>query len=111
MREIENNKPHSVNFQAIPPKTIQDESSEINSAVVQQQSNNINDLSALPSASLGQSQVSSSDSIAKDMKFFERNPELATAIIKAIDTYAQTHTDDETLQFLEKAHQELVNKK
>ena len=105
MREIDNNNINSVNFQNIQ-KPIQEEAV----AVQPIETREINDLSGMPAASLGKTQVSS-DNIEGDMKFLEKNPALAKAITQAIDKYAQTHTEDETLQMIEKAHQEFVAKK
>jgi hypothetical protein len=45
------------------------------------------------------------------MKFLEKNPAIAKAIIQAVDKYAETHTEEETIQMLEKTHQEFVSKK
>ena len=73
-------------------------------------SKEIKDLANVPEATLGKSQISS-DSIESDMKFLEKNPKLAMAINQAIDNYAETHTEDETMKMLEKCHQEFVAKK
>ena len=69
----------------------------------------IKDLSNMPAASLGKSQVAS-DSLESDMKFLEKNPGLVEGLNKAIDNYAQTHSEEETLQMIEKMHQEFVKK-
>lgn len=109
MREIDNNKPNStVNFQGIPKPAQEEPIAEAQQTA--HETKELNDLSAMPAASLGQSQVTS-DSIGSDMKFLEKNPAIANAIMQAVDKYAQTHTEDETLQMLEKAHQEFVSKK
>lgn len=109
MREIDNNKPNSINFTAIP-RTAQDEPAVEVKPVSAQETKELNDLSAMPAASLGKSQVTS-DSIEGDMKFLEKNPAIAKAIIQAVDKYAETHTEEETIQMLEKTHQEFVSKK
>lgn len=109
MREIDNNKISSVNFQNIQ-KPVQEGAVPEVPSQQPKETKEINDLSAMPAASLGKSQVSS-DSIEGDMKFLEKNPALASAITQAIDKYAETHTEDETLQMIEKAHQEFVVKK
>ena len=64
----------------------------------------------MPAAALGKSQIAS-DSIESDMKFFEKNPQLAQELNDAVDKYAETHTEEETLKLLEKTHQEFVAKK
>ena len=109
MREIDNNNINSVNFKGIQ-KPVQEETVSGIQPQQPKETKEINDLSSMPAASLGKSQVSS-DSIEGDMKFLEKNPALAKAITQAIDKYAQTHTEDETLQMIEKAHQEFVAKK
>ena len=38
------------------------------------------------------------------------NPGLVEGLNKAIDNYAQTHSEEETLQMIEKMHQEFVKK-
>ena len=110
MREIDNNKPNStVNFQGIQ-RPVQEEPVAEATSATPQETKELNDLSAMPAASLGQSQVTS-DSVGSDMKFLEKNPAVAKAIMQAVDKYAETHTEEETLQMLEKAHQEFVSKK
>lgn len=111
MREIDNNKLNSVNFTGIQ-KASNDGNEIPETPVVPTETKELNDLSAIPAASLGKSQVSAvEDSTARDMKFLEENPALAKALIESIDKYAETHTADETLQLIEKAHQEFVSKK
>ena len=63
----------------------------------------------MPAASLGKSQVAS-DSLESDMKFLEKNPKLAEELNKAIDNYAENHSEEETIQMIEKMHQEFVVK-
>lgn len=108
MREIDNNK-MGINFQGIP-KPVQEDVVVETTPQQPKETKEINDLSAMPAASLGKSQVSS-DSIEGDLKFLEKNPAIAEAILKAVDKYAETHTEEETLQMIEKAHQEFVAKK
>ena len=113
MREVNNDKPNSpYSFTEIQkPVQAQEESPAVQTPATPQKTENLKDLSAMPAATLGQSQVTSADSIGRDMKFLEKNPAVAAAIMQAVDNYAKTHTEEETLLFLEKAHQELVNKK
>ena len=70
----------------------------------------IKDLANMPAASLGKSQVAS-DSIEGDLKFLEKNPELVAKLNQVIDEYAANHSEEETLQMIEKMHQEFVAKK
>ena len=109
MREINNNKMNSVNFkgiQKVPSETPVPTEASAPAA----ESMDMKDLGKIPAASLGQSLVAS-DSIESDMKFLEKNPVLVAELNKAIDEYADKHGDEETLQMIEKMHQEFVAKK
>lgn len=108
MREIDNNKLNRVNFQSIPKMPAGPIETAETEPIISQEGTEFNDLSALPSATLGKSQVIAPEGTETDMKFFEENPELASAIIDAVDNYAQNHSEEETLQMLEKCHQEFV---
>lgn len=113
MREVNNDKPNSaLNFTGIPRSAQpQEEPNPAPAQVSPQGTQELKSLSAMPTAFLGQSQVTSADSIGRDMKFLEKNPAVAAAIMQAVDDYAKTHTAEETLLFMEKAHQEFANKK
>ncbi|MCM1338853.1 MAG: hypothetical protein NC191_04220 [Muribaculaceae bacterium] len=110
MREINNNR-NSVNFQGIqkaPAETpVQAEAA---AQVPANEPKEIKDLGKMPAASLGKTLIAS-DSIESDMKFLEKNPALAAELNKAIDKYAESHSEEETLQMIEKMHQEFVAKK
>lgn len=108
MREIDN-KINSLNFKGIQ-KPAAEEPAVQEAPQVQAETKEIKDLSNMPAAALGKSQVAS-DSLESDMKFFEKNPQLAQELNDAIDKYAETHTEEETLKLLEKTHQEFVAKK
>lgn len=108
MREIDNNI-NSVNFKGIQ-KPVTEEVTTVETATTASDSKEVKDLSAMPAATLGKSQVSS-DSLESDMKFLAKNPKLVEELNNAIDNYAQTHTEEETLQLMEKVHQEFVAKK
>ncbi|MBQ8459828.1 hypothetical protein IJ541_06970 [bacterium] len=108
MREIDN-QINNLNIKGIQ-RPVSEEPAVQEVPQVQPETREITDLAGMPSASLGKSQISS-DSIESDMKFMEKNPGVAAALTQAIDKYAQTHTEDETLQLIEKAHQEFVAKK
>ena len=108
MREIDNNI-NSVNFKGIQ-KPVTEEVTTAETAAASTDSKEVRDLSAMPAATLGKSQVSS-DSLESDMKFLAKNPKLVEELNNAIDNYAQTHTEEETLQMMEKVHQEFVAKK
>lgn len=108
MREIDN-KINSVNFKGIQkPAQVENpqESNVANPVDVKE----INDLVNVPEATLGKSQISS-DSIENDMKFLDKNPKLAKALNDAIEQYSKTHSEEETIKFLDKVHQEFVAKK
>lgn len=108
MREIDNNI-NNVNFKGIQ-KPAQPEAIIETAPVNPAEAKEIKDLANVPEASLGKSQVST-DSIENDMKFLEKNPELAMALNNAIDNYAKNHGEEDTLKMLEKMHQEFVAKK
>lgn len=109
MREIDNNKMNSVNFKGIQKPALDETVAETTPAVPAE-TKEISDLSAMPAATLGKSQVSS-DSLESDMKFLEKNPKLAEELNKAIDKYAENHSEEETIKMIEKMHQEFVVKK
>ena len=98
MREIDNNI-NSVNFKGIQ-KPVQPETVQEETPVSPTESKEIKDLANVPE-----------DSIENDLKFLEKNPKLAQELNRAIDNYAKTHTEDETLKMNEKVHQEFVAKK
>ena len=109
MREIDNNKMNSVNFKGIQKPVLEEPVAE-SAPAVPAETKEISDLSAMPAAALGKSQVSS-DSLENDMKFLEKNPKLAEELNKAIDKYAEEHSEEDTLKMIEKMHQEFVVKK
>ena len=107
MREIDNKNINSLNFKGIQKASNDGQAPETPAVPVEEKE--IKDLSNMPAASLGKSQVAS-DSLESDMKFLEKNPGLVEGLKKAIDNYAQTHSEEETLQMIEKMHQEFVKK-
>lgn len=109
MREIDNNNINNLNFKGIQQKPAVEDVT-VDATTVQPEAKEIKDLSSMPAASLGKSQIST-DSIENDMKFLEKNPKLAMELNKAIDNYAKNHTEDETIKMIEKVHQEFVAKK
>lgn len=110
MREIDNNLTN-VNFKSVQPLPPAEDStnSSKNETAVPAEQKEIKDLKNMPAAELGKSQVAS-DSIETDLKFLEKHPELVKELNSAVDNYAKTHTEEETLKLLEKTHQEFVAK-
>lgn len=113
MREIDNNISTNVNFkggiQPIPQKG--DESDSQQQSFSQPEENKeINDLSQMPAASLGKSQVAP-DNIDSDMAVYAKKPELTQELVKIIDEYSKTHTQEETLKFMDATIQEFYSKK
>ena len=110
MREIDHNNINKVNFKGIQKTsndgTVQPEAQQPAPA----EQKEIKDLENMPAASLCKSQVAS-DSIEGDLKFLEKNPELVAKLNQVIDEYAASHSEEETLQMIEKMHQEFVVKK
>ncbi len=110
MREIDNKSINSLNFKGIQ-KASNDGQPTPEAPAVPAEDKEIKDLANMPAASLGKSQVTASDSIENDMKFLEKNPQLAMELNAAIDKYAETHGEEDTLKMIEKMHQEFVTKK
>ena len=109
MREIENNL-NNVNFKGIPQMPIAEETSvKAEVPVAPSEQKEIKDLKNMPAAELGKSQVAS-DSVETDLKFLEKHPQLVAELNEAMDKYAQTHSEEETLQMFEKMHQEFATK-
>ena len=108
MREIDHNNINSLNFKGLPK--VANEATPVQPESVSAETKEIKDLANMPAASLGKSQIAS-DSIDNDLKFLDKNPKLVAELNKAIDAYAETHTDEETLKMIEKMHQEFVAKK
>lgn len=106
MREIENNL-NNVQFKGIQkPQTGENVPSEPSANAAFEPHKQIDDLSMLPEASLGKSQVPQRTlkrQIEADMKTFEKKPNLVAEVDKAIENYAKTHTEEETLQYIETA--------
>lgn len=109
MREIDHNNISKLNFKGIQ-KASNDGAVQPESPVAPTEQKEIKDLANMPAASLGKSQVAS-DSIEGDLKFLEKNPELVAGLNKVIDEYAEKHSEEETLQLIEKIHQEFAVKK
>ena len=108
MREIENNL-NNVNFKGIQKPTPEETVVPAPTAPAQEQKQ-IDDLKNMPAATLGKSQVAASDSIENDMKVFVKHPDLTQKLNEVIDEYAKTHTEEETLKFMDTAIQEFFNK-
>ncbi len=109
MREIDNKNINSLNFKGIQKPAAADSAPEEATAAVQPEAKEIKDLTNVPEATLGKSQISS-DSIENDMKFLEKNPQLVQELNAAIENYASTHGEEDTLKMIEKMHQEFVKK-
>ena len=110
MREIENNL-NKVNFKGVQKPAAEEAAQLQEQKVPMQEQKQIEDLKDMPAASLGKSQVAASDSLENDMKAFVKHPELAQKLNDVIDEYAKTHTEEETLKFMDTAIQEFFSKK
>ena len=108
MREIDNNL-NNVNFKGVQKpvsgEKIQDESFVAPNTDTQRE---VKDLKNMPE--LGRTQVAEADSIEKDMKFFAKHPNFAGKLNDIIDQYSQTHTQEETLRFMDTAMNEFTSK-
>ncbi len=110
MREINNNINGNVNFKAIQPKPHTDDGNGKNPQSSKNETNGTNDLSKMPAASLGKSQVNASDGIERDMNILAKKPELVHALNNVIDEYSKTHTAEQTLKFMDAAVEEFYSK-
>ena len=108
MREIDNN----LNFKGVQ-KPLQVEKAEetVQESVAPSQpveTKEISDLKNMPE--LGRSQVAT-DSIENDMKVLDKKPELVEQLNHVIDEYSKTHSQEETIKFMDTALQEFFAKK
>ena len=71
MREIDNNSINSLNFKGIQ-KPSNENTVTPDSPAISAETKEIKDLSNMPAATLGKSQIAT-DSIENDLKFFEKN--------------------------------------
>jgi len=110
MREIDNKQMNNVNFKGLQKPVNDSQVPEETPTVSQSEAKEIKDLANMPAAALGKSQVAS-DSVENDMKILLKNPKFVEQLNKAVDSYAQDHTEEETLKLIEKMHQEFVAKK
>jgi len=110
MREIEGNL-NNLNFKGVQmpaPAEKAEESAAVPAPAQITEEKEIKDLKNMPE--LGRSQVAA-DSIETDMKMLEKKPELVEQLNKIIDEYAKTHTQEETVKFMDTAIQEFFAKK
>lgn len=110
MREIDNNL-NNIKFRGVqkPEEKIQEETSVPTTAPVSE-FKEITDLKNMPSAELGKSQVASADTTENDIKFLTKHPEVVANLNKIIDNYASSHTEEETLKFIDTTLQEFAKK-
>lgn len=113
MREIDNNMSTGVNFkggiQPVPQKD-ENQNSQQQTFSQPEESEKINDLSQMFAASLGKSQIAP-DNINNNMAVYAKKPELTQELVKIIDEYSKTHTQEETLQFMDTTIHEFYSKK
>ena len=110
MREIENNL-NNLNFKGVQLPTPVEHAEETAPVVTPapiSEDKEIKDLKNMPE--LGRSQVAA-DSIETDMKILDKKPELVEQLNKVIDEYEKTHTQEETIKFMDTAIQEFFAKK
>ena len=99
MREIGNKNINSLNFTGIQ-KPAADTPATTPETPVTQESKEIKDLTNMPAASLGKSQVST-DSIEDDMNILLKNPIQAAQLNMVFDKYQETHSYEEATQLLD----------
>ena len=111
MREIDNNISTNVNFKGgIQSKSQPNDEQNTQQQAAQNEGKEINNLSNMPAAFLAKSQVPA-DNIYRDIAEFERNPKLPQKLNYIIDEYSNTHTKEQTLEFIDTAIQEFYSKK
>lgn len=100
MREIDNNR-NSVNFKGIPQKPVPEETVQIPTpAETSQEKKEINDLSKMPAAFLGKSQVAC-DSTEADMQFLMKNIDKVEKMNNYFDAYADKYGYEKAAQMLD----------
>lgn len=100
MREIDNNL-KGVNFQGIQHKSMNEENTQPQTpAAPAQETKEIKDLSKMPAAFLGKSQVANNSTEA-DMQFLAKNYEKVEKLNKQFDAYAQKYGYEKATQMLE----------
>lgn len=99
MREIGNNNINSLNFKGIQ-KPANDTPTVPETPAVPVESKEIKDLTNMPAASLGKSQVST-DSIEDDMNILLKNPIQVTQLNMIFDKYQENHSYEEATQLLD----------
>lgn len=109
MREIDKNNLNGLSFTSIQ-KPQKDEAAKEHPVAEVAEHVEGSDLSKLPEATLGKSQVAA-DSIENDMKVLEKNPRLVTTLNAVVDDYANRHSENETIKMIEALHQEFTSRK
>jgi excinuclease UvrABC helicase subunit UvrB len=99
MREIDNNL-KGVNFQGITHKAVTEESSQPQTPAPTQEAKQIDDLSKMPAAFLGKSQVANNSTEA-DMQFLMKNYEKVEKLNEQFDAYAQKFGYEKAAQMLD----------
>ena len=107
MREIDNKLNNSVKFNGIQKPQVGEEAvADLPANAAADSRRQIEDLKDMPEAALGKSQVAAPSSIADDMQKFQERPDLVAIVNEAVERYAQNHTEEETLEYLNSAYNE-----
>lgn len=99
MREIGNKNINSLNFTGIQ-KSTNDTSATPETPAAPVESKEIKDLTNMPAATLGKSQVST-DSIEDDMNILLKNPTQVAQLNMIFDKYQENHSYEEATQLLD----------
>lgn len=108
MREIDNKNLNSLSFTSIQKLPKEDTAKEVPVTDVAEHVES-SDLSKLPAASLGKSQVAA-DNIEADMAVLEKNPGIVKTLNAVVDDYASRHSENETIKMIEALHQEFTSR-
>ena len=109
MREIDNNI-NQAQFQNLQKVQATAPTEEVSATAPVVEQKEINDLSSMPSASLGKSQIST-DSTEADMQLFMKYPEQVEQMNAIFDKFKENHSYEEATQLLDAYRNEFVAKK
>lgn len=100
MREIDNKNLNSLNFKGIQKPSNDGTTAPETPAVSADSGKEIKDLSNMPAASLGKSQVAT-DSVEDDMMFLAKNPEQVMQLNAIFEKYQEEHSYEEATRLID----------
>lgn len=112
MRDVDNNinKPNNYNTQNYQKPIAETVKIQEDVSTKELASKEISDLSAMPSASLGKTMITS-DNTESDMMFLLKNPTQVAQMNAIVDKYIENHSAEETIKLIDAYKNEfIVNK-